>query len=88
VSGSGVIGSQWLALAPAARMDAGFWLAVLDMMRERGIDPATATDAQVREAISHLEQERHWLMLKAAWLASEASLLNKAAASLRQAAKL
>jgi hypothetical protein len=44
---------SWLRLVD--RIDAKFWIRVVEQLRERGLDPETATDEQVKQAIASLQ---------------------------------
>ena len=49
------IPSSWLALA-GHRLEAAFWLDVMGDLVRRDIDPATATEDQVRESIATVQR--------------------------------
>lgn len=52
---SGHIQSRWLQFS--MRLDAKFWLAVLDQLRTVGINPDEASDEMVKAAIAEAEKE-------------------------------
>ena len=51
---SGHIKNRWLQFSN--RLDAQFWLAVLDQIRTVGIDPDSASDEIVKAAIAEVEK--------------------------------
>jgi hypothetical protein len=52
---TGSIPSRWLGLNKTSRFDAHYWLAVRNQVVANGLDPQTATDDEVRQAITEVE---------------------------------
>lgn len=47
----GIIKSSWFSLHPYGRMDAGYWLEVIEEMKIAKVDPATASNDEVKAAM-------------------------------------
>jgi hypothetical protein len=67
------IKSSWVALAPKKRLDVEYWAGVTRHIRDLGVDPDEATEADVRRAMSNL--------------VGEAMVLREAASTLRTQAR-
>lgn len=71
----GVIKSSWISASPANRLDAQFWLSVVETMNELGIDQATAGTAEVKRCIEHMDAKKAGLNAEAKGKRDEANKL-------------
>jgi hypothetical protein len=84
----GTMRSGWIAQHPTQRLDAPYWLLVIECVVENGVDPLHATQQEVRAAMTKVETNADKHLAQAQALSQEARCLQTKAAALRKQAAI